>query len=165
MSTADACDREAAWLNTIGDGLPALPAAAGGPWKVIQAYWPGLRQATQKTSIYVTRTHLADDRVANLRVRDSYMFRLKLVWPVLAATAPLAETEQRNLDLAIDLLITRIRGPVGDKTHGARFLSVGEVPREMPVTVEFDDPEVTIPADKSLRAVCTYYADDYEING
>lgn len=165
MSTADACDREAAWLNTFGDTLPALPAVAGGPWKVIQAYWPGLRVPTQKSGIYVQRGHLTDDRVANLRVRDSYEFRLKLVWPVLAATAPLAETEQRNFDAAVGLLIQRIRGPVGDKTHGGRFLSVGEVPREMPVTVQFDDPEQTIPAEKALRAVCTYYADDYEING
>ena len=165
MSTADAADREAAWLNTAGDGLAVLPTAAGGPWKVVQAYWPGLRWATQQTGIYLLRRHLADDRAASLRIRDSYEFVLKLVWPVLNVTAPLAETEQRRFDAAIELLIQRIRGPVGDKTHGGRFLSVGEVPREQPVTVMFDDPEVTISADKTLRANCTYYADDFELNG
>jgi hypothetical protein len=164
-STADAVARESAWLNTFGDGLPALPAAAGGPWNVVQGYWPGLRLATQQTGIYVLRRHLADDRVANLRIRDSYEFNLKLVWPVKASTAPLAETEQQNFDNAIDLLIQRIRGPVGDKTHGGAFLSVGEVPREQPVSVGFSDPEQTIPAEKALRALVTYYADDIEING
>lgn len=165
MSTADAVFREAAWLKTTGDGLPSLPAAAGGPWKTIQGYWPGLRWATQQTGIYVLRTHLGDDRVASQRIRDSYEFNLKLVWPILTPTAPLAETEQQKFDNAIELLIQRIRGPVGDKTHGGRFLSVGEVPREPPVTVVFADPEVTIPADKALRATVTYYADDLEITG
>ena len=40
MSTADAVDREAAWLATSGDGLPALLVTAGGPFGVVQAYWP-----------------------------------------------------------------------------------------------------------------------------
>lgn len=164
MSTADAVSREADWLNTFGDGLPALPAQAGGPWQVVQAYWPGARLAGNKTGIYVLRTKLTDPRVGNLRIRPSYPFSLKLVWPVRTSTAPLAETEQQNFDNAIDLLIQRIRGPVGDKTHGGRFLSVGEVPREPAVEVTFTDPEVSIPADKALRATVTYSADDFEIN-
>jgi len=164
VSTADAVSREAAWLATsITDGLPLLPSAAGGPWQVIQAYWPGIRLATQQTGIYVQRTDLDDVRAATQRIRPQYAFELKLVWPVRVTGAPIAETEAQNLDNAVDLLIQRLRGPLGDKTHGGRFLSVCEVPRENPVNVRFDDPETTIPVQKALRATVTYHADDLEI--
>lgn len=164
MSTADAVAREAAWLRTSGDGLPALPAAAGGPWKVVQAYWPGSRLATQQPGIYVLRSRLEDNRAANIRIRPAYEFTLKLTWPILTAGAPIAETEQQHFDDAVDLLLQRIRGPVNDKSHGGRFLSAGEAPREQPVSVAFADPEQTIAADRALRATVTYYADDFEIN-
>lgn len=164
MSTADAVSRETAWLNTTGDGLPVLPVSGGGPWEIVQAYWPGNRLASQKTGIYVLRSRATDPRVANLRIRPQYMFTLKLWWPIRAVSA-IAETEQQNLDDAVDDLIVRIRGPVEDKTHGGRFLSVGEVPGVPFVDVVFDDPEHTIKQDKTLRAVVTYYADDIEING
>nr|MDA8323338.1 hypothetical protein [Actinomycetota bacterium] len=98
------------------------------------------------------------------RIRPSYEFRLRLVWPVRQATAGSAEAEQRAMDAAVDLLIQRIRGPLGDKTHGGRFLSVGEDLGKPAPTVTWDDPEHTIPATKSLRALVTYHADDFEIN-
>lgn len=162
--TATAVDREAAWLSTSGDGLPALLKADGGPFDVVQAYWPGNRMATQKTGVYVLRTHLDDNHPMSQRYRPMYLFRLKVVWPVKAATAELAEQEQRALDVAIGFLLQRIRGPLGDKTHGARFLSVGETPGETSSAVDFDDPEQTIPANKELRATVMYYADDIEFN-
>jgi hypothetical protein len=165
VSTADAVSREAAWLNTTSDSLPYLPSSAGGPWEIVQAYWPGSRLASQKTGIYVLRGRATDPRVANLRIRPQYTFTLKLWWPIRATGPGIAETEQQNLDDAVDDLIQRIRGPVEDKTHGGRFLSVGEVPGVPFVDVVFDDPEHTIKQDKTLRASVTYYADDIEIDG
>jgi hypothetical protein len=165
VNTGSAVSREAAWLATSGDGIPALLTSAGGPWGIVQAYWPGTRFATQKTGVYVQRTDIADLRANSQRIRPGYSFTLKLVWPVKSSTVPLAETEAQNLDNAVDLLLQRIRGPLGDKTHGGRFLSVGETPgRPSVVTVRFDDPEQTIPAQKAIRAVVSYNADDYEIN-
>ena len=163
MSTADAVQREADWLATSNDGLPALLTSAGGPWDIVQAYYRRT-PPSEKTSIYVLRTSIADDRVANIRIRPTYEFSLKLVWPVRMTASSLAEDEQQALDAAVDLLLQRIRGPVGDKTHGGRFLSVGEAPRSPGVHVTFEDPEITIPQLKSLRATCVYYADDLEIN-
>lgn len=168
--TSNAVDREAAWLATTTDTLPALLATAGGPWQVVQAYWPGSRLRAQETGIYVTRTHLADDHPVAMRFRPQYAFKLKLNWPVRAVSV-IAETEQRNMDAAIGLLLQRIRGfpPIGiqpaDKTHGGRFLSVAEVPEEQPCLVTFDDPEITIPAEKALRCAVTYYADEIEFVG
>lgn len=163
--TADACDREAAWLATSGDGLPGLLTDAGGPFEVVQAYWPGNRLGTQKTGIYVTRRTIADQHRLAQRYRPQYLFILKVVWPVKTAASPIAETEQRNLDAAVGLLLKRIRGPLGDKTHGGRFLSAAEVPQEQPVNVNFTDPEQTIQAAKELRVTVMYHADDLEFNG
>lgn len=165
VNTGNAVAREAAWLSVGNDELPALLTTAGGPWQVVQAYWPGTRIATQRTAIYVQRSDIADVRANSQRIRPAYSFMLKLVWPVKSSTAPLAETEAQSLDNAVDLLLQRIRGPLGDKTHGGRFLSAGETPtRPAMVVVRFDDPEQTIPAQKALRATVIYNADDYEVN-
>jgi hypothetical protein len=160
--TARAVSREVAWLTTSGDGLPALLTANGGPWDIVQGYWPRT-MATQKTGIYVLRTTLSDERASNARIRPSYGFDLKLVWPIRMTSSPLAESEQQNLDNAIDLIIQRVRGPMFDKSHGGAFLSVGEVPRMPGLRVQFDDPEITIPVQKALRAVVSYPADDLEV--
>lgn len=164
--TASAVTREAAWLQTSGDGLPALQAADGGPFQVVQAYWPGAKLRTQQTGLYVRRARITDPRVSNQRLRPLYPLLLVIVWPVRGSPGMtvIAETEQQNLDYAVELVRQRVTGPLGDKTHGGRFLSVAEVPREQAVTVDFDDPE-TILQQKVLRARVTYLADDFEING
>lgn len=162
---SDACDREASWLQTSGDSLPVLLAAAGGRWGVVQAYWPGIRLATQKRGIYVTFGKITDQRVNSSRVRPQYVFRLKLTWPVLKGTTQIAEGEQAAFAAALQDLVGRIRGPFHDKGHGGRFLSVGEVPRGAgwPVILP-EDPEKTLPA-RYLGAAVTYSADDFETTG
>ena len=166
MPTADpsaAETRETAFLCTAGDGLPSLLAANNGPWEVIQAF---LRRTprTQQTRFYVWCADWQDNRAANIRIRTTYQFILKMYWPVRATTAPLAEQEQQAFKSAAALVVERIRGFVNDKTHGGAFLSVGEAPRQPGVHATFEDPEVTIPADKELRGQLLYYADDFEIN-
>lgn len=163
--TSDAVTREATWLAQAGDGLPALRTDDGGPFGVVQAYWPGNRLGTQKTGLYVTRRTIAMQHPTAQRYRPQYLFALKLVWPVKTPQSPLAENEQTAFDAAVQLLLQRVNGPVGDKTHGGRFLSVAETPEEAPVAVDFDDPEATIKASKELTATVSYYADDLEFNG
>lgn len=160
MGTEDAVDREVAWLTASGDGLPGLLADVGGPWDNIQAYWPRT-PATRQKSVYVQRRTIHDERTANIRRVPTYAFVLKIVWPISTSTGS-AEKEQRALDAAIDLLLQRIDGPLLDKTHGGRFLSVAENPRY--VDVEFIDPEQTISQVAALRAEVSYSADDFEIN-
>jgi hypothetical protein len=167
---ADACAREATWLQTSGDTLPALLVSAGGRWDVIQAYWPGARLATQKRGIYVLRggpagPAIVDVRPNSMRARPQYAFFVKLTWPVKTGTSPIAETEQANFDLALADLLVRIRGPLVDKSHGGRFLSAGEVPPGNWPEVHQDDPEITIPRDRALRGSVTYRADDLEEPG
>lgn len=160
FNSADAVDRETAWLNTTGDGLPPLPADFGGRWDLVQAYWPRI-QNTEKRAIYVMRQRLAQPRFANQRVMTGYAFRLRLWWPILAPDGNV-EDEQRNLDAACDDLLVRITGPMLDKTHGGRFLSVAENPREL--TIDFADPAESLLNYNALIADCMYAADDRELN-
>lgn len=163
VSTGDAVQREANWLNRYGDGLPALTAAQGGPWDVVQAYWPRTPNYNLN-GVYVTRHRLLDVRISNQRKRPGHAFRLKLFWRVGSTTTGmgLAEAEQQAFDFAIDLLLQRIRGYLGDKTHGGQFLSVGETPgREPEISVDFDAPETTL--DRGfLSGTVMYSADDVE---
>jgi hypothetical protein len=156
--TADAVARETAWLTSDGDGLPALLATAGGPWDNVQAYYPRTPYQEQR-SIYVLRHKVAQKRFGAQRVLHTYPFRLILWWPLLAVDGS-AEEEQAAFDAGIDLLLQRILGPLGDKTHGGRFLTVGE---DNISDVDYTDPEQTLQLG-GLRAEVTYSADDIEIN-
>ncbi len=162
MSTGDAVAREAAWLQSSGDTLPALLKPQGGPFDVVQAYWTRTPDVNAR-SLYVLRRRLGVPRTANQRIMPQHPFQLVVWWPVLDGTGS-DEAEQQALDNAVDLTVTRINGlllPVMDKTHGGRFLSVAENPRL--VDVEFTSPEVTLPQGY-LRADITYSADDLELN-
>lgn len=162
MSTADAVAREVAWLQTSGDGLPGLLKPTGGPLDTVQAYWPRTPNGRQ-TSLYLMRHSLQERRFANQRKIWQYRFRAVLWWPIGATTtnAPLWEAEQQALDNTVDLVLARIRGFVGDHTHGGRFLSVAEAPQSGSVDVTFDDPERTANATPAmLRAEISYLADD-----
>lgn len=158
MSTADAVDRETAWLSTVGDGLPALLASSGGAWDVVQAYMPRT-PATRGNQIYVLRRNVRSHRVSNARRRPLYEFELKLIWPLQSGTGQ-AEADQRNFDAAVDAILARVVGPLGDKTHGGRFLSAAEVPDL--ISVRVDDPERTIPEGR-FTATVLYSVDDNEI--
>lgn len=175
VTSADACDRETAWLTLPGtavDGLPSLLVVDGGPWDVIQAYTPRT-PAQRKAQVWVTRTDFRVERFGHVRSIFGYDFLLKLWWPLSSGTGS-AEADQRAFDVAIHLLCMRIRGvgpnqPGGsDKTHGGAFLQVAEgsdVTRTMPgVHVHMDDAEQTITSGVWFRATVQYAADDRDFN-
>ncbi|MEE6264874.1 MULTISPECIES: hypothetical protein [Streptomyces] len=161
MTTADAVDREVAWLTTSGDGLPALLTSAGGPWGSIQAYQPRT-PGRRNTYAILLRRQIHEKRFANVRRMPTYEFVLKLIWPLTSGQGR-AEDDQRAFDAAVDKVLTRIGGLPGDKSHGGRFRSVAENPEY--VIVRFTDPEQTMPPEAEFRAEIVYYADDIEING
>ncbi|MQS14520.1 hypothetical protein F7Q99_20185 [Streptomyces kaniharaensis] len=159
---ANAVTREAAWLTTFGDGLPALLKANGGPWDVIQAYMPRT-PAAQKTQLYVLRRRWQTDRLSIGRRLPSYHFHLVAYWPIGATTTgtQIAETEQAAFDNALYLLVQRIEGFATDHSHGGRFLSVAEAPPTTVIDVEYGDPAHAISAG-FLTATVTYTADDQD---
>ena len=162
MSTADAVAREAAFLAAYNpaDGLPALTQANGGPWQTVQAYWNRTPDHLGK-SIYVLRHQTKSVRFANIQKINKYVFRLICWWPLVNSTGS-AEVAQTQFDSALDLVLTRITGPLLDKTHdGARFLSVAE--DDQGIELNYHDPVQTIERG-FFAAEITYNADDPNYN-
>lgn len=166
MPSADAVVRETAWLTAYSptDGLPGLPTSLGGPFDVVQAYWPRT-PATRTNQLYVMRGRIMSDRLGFSRRIDKYDFRLRIIWPLSSSTGAW-EPVQQALDDAVDLVLQRIIGPVNamplDKTHGARFLEVAEDP--CLINIEFSDPEQAAAA-AQLEATITYSASDRDYTG
>jgi hypothetical protein len=158
MTTADAVDREVAWLTSSGDSLPALLASAGGPFTNIQAYWPRT-PGRRNTNLYLLRRGIHQKRFANVRTMATHHFTARIVWPLQSGQGK-AENDQRALDAAIDLLLQRIAGYPGDKTHGGRFRSVAENPEY--VSVQFTEPAQSMTSEAEFWADVDYYADDPE---
>lgn len=158
---SDAVDREVAWLITTGDGLPALRTVDGGPFQILQARWPRI-PSTSKTQLYVLRSPVASykiERFAAIRSAPVTGFMLSLHWPMTQGTGS-AEAEQALFEQAIDSVLTRVLGFQGDKSHGGRFLSVGE--DHGGITVNYDDVEQAM-GSRVFKATITYSADDLEI--
>jgi hypothetical protein len=157
---ADAITREAAWLNTFGDGLPALAAAQGGPFTVVQARM-SRTPATRQTALYLTPAIYSEERWANFRRLGTYNFRAAVFWPIGSTTTgvTIAEVEQQALDDALELVVERIRGLLEDHTHGGRFLAVAEAPAHGGISVHYTDPAATL-SEAMLRADVLYQAQD-----
>lgn len=175
VTSADACDREAAWLSapgTVQNGLPSLLTVDGGPWEVIQAYVPRT-PAMRKSQVWVTRQMFRAERWANVRTLLGYHFVLKLTWPLSSGSGN-AEADQRAFDVAINSLLLRVRGvgpnqPGGaDKTHGGAFMQVAEgssvTGTQSGIQVDYVDPEQTMTAGVDFRATVIYSADDPDMN-
>jgi hypothetical protein len=153
MSTADAVARETAWLKTTGDTLPSLLTADGGPFNSIHGYMPRT-PARRETAIYVLRRSVTISRFAHIRRMPTHAFNLVCDWPMTNTTGD-AQAAQQAFDNAIDLVLQRIGGLVGDKTHGGRFLAVAEGTSEL--HVEFAHVH-----DALYTAQISYTADDAE---
>lgn len=164
-NSADAVAREIAFLTASGDGLPALLKSAGGPWDIVQAYWPRTPLARQ-SGVYLMRGSIMGYRWANQRRIETHEFRGKLRWPIGSTTTSVGiwEAEQAAFDSAIQMLTQRIYGYMFDHTHGNRFLSVAEAPEPGRVTVHYEDPEHSASQNPAmLAATISYSADDNEI--
>ena len=162
MAYSDALDRETAWLTTV-DTLPSLLTVNGGPFQVVQARYPRT-PAKMKTALYVTRypgSSMQGERFAIGRTLQTHHLRLIAEWPITSGQGS-AEADQLAFDEAIDLILTRVYGPLGDKTHGGRFLSVAENPAPGVVNVDADDPIRAIAAGRFTTRI-DYHADDTEL--
>lgn len=164
VTTANAVDRETAWLQGSGDGLPALLIAAGGRWDVVGPYQPRTPNQSQ-SQLYVQRRALKIERFGMIRRMAHYEFALCMYWPFRRGDGN-AEGEQRSFDLAIDDVLTRVGGlgpPLADKTHGGRFLSVAEDPTQ--IDLRYTPAATTFAALVNYEAEITYWADDFDFNG
>lgn len=161
MSYADAVAREVAWLNADLSALPVpIPTLLKptGPFDLIKAFGRSEKARVPGRILFVSRERAPEYRLALQQKFHVHHFRLKIGWPVRATTQ---ETDLSNLDTALELLLTRIRGPIGDKTHGGRFLSVaeGEDSGTPEIDVIWDEPELVDENNRSIVFVRYLAAD------
>jgi len=163
--TSTAVPREAAWLAAVTAGLPSLLVADGGPFEIVQPYYTR-SPAMRKRSVFVMRGNLTEMRLGGLRKIDRYTFRLIVRWPCHPSGGRM-ESDEADFDAAIDLLLQRIRGPVGDHTHGGAFLSVAEEANGATISIDFAPAEQTLAGGAGnspyLAATVRYTADDEQI--
>jgi hypothetical protein len=167
----DAVDRETAWFQAeppaTFSSAPALHKSAGGPFDHVQAYRPKNMPARGRW-LYIYRDYRSPQRekVTDMGERRIHEHRLlaHILWKFEEKTRK-AEDSERHLEEAIARVLTRIRGPQGDKTHagateGAEgFNDVADVNDEP--TVEFlDDPLDAIRTSQSVQVLITYAAND-----
>lgn len=125
VSYADAVTAEAEWfgLDLTADGIPPLVSADGGPFTLLAPYLR--RQDQRPRQCLLTHTTSRDRRIAKDLLHVDHEVAALVLWPNPGA-ALRSHEDQAALDEAVDAVVKRIRGPVGDSTHGGRWWRVGE---------------------------------------
>lgn len=125
----------------------------------VTAYWRHRPRGVKAAELRKIRTR--ERRVSVGRKELLHDFEIRVQWPITAGTKRLAE-DMRYFENALDLLCDRIRGPVGDHTHGGLFMSVAEAEdgsgRDADITVELAEPDVAEEGDGQLTATVRYSA-------
>jgi len=151
--SSDAITREAAWLAA---------GTLSSYFKHIQAYPRVLPEKVSSLSLYRERIAETRESMGGRKLQTHHLVAT-VRWP-LVSRAGQAEAELLALDVAVEALLARIRGPLGDKTHGGRFLSAGEdIEVDFPDPLEvLDSPDVGNARGGTGRLVVTvrYSADD-----
>lgn len=159
LNTDSVITRETAWLNITTDTLPAL-VGTGAPFAVISAQFP--RQKGNLPAVRVTRSEFRTIPYATQQTFTRHAMRLRVWWPVLGSGD--AAAAATALDAALELLLQRVVGPVDEKKHGGRFMSVAEEKTGQPgVIVKITDPEVALAHGKALTADVLYVIDDLPV--
>lgn len=133
-----AVTREAAWMTTDPPAgwaaAPPLMKATGGYFDIGQGY---LRSITKSgRNLYVLRESTAEARLAFGGMKEWRHHMLVIVyWSIESHTGQLEVEEQAN-DTAIAAVLTRIRGPLGDHSHGGAFVGVAEDQSEIRVEAQ-----------------------------
>ena len=164
--------REAAWFTV--DPPPTFPtappllAANGGPFDICQGYYQRVDQRARE--LYIVRTGSDEDRDTSSTVGTfgggmggmkgwKHTITLYLFWAFEDPTGSL-EAEQQNFDSAMAAVMTRIRGPFGDKSHNQAFASVGEGTASDRIQVRVTDVRALMDQGQPLEAQIIYSAYD-----
>lgn len=171
---ADCVDREAAWFTS--DTLPSFPDApplsaattpTPGPFELIQGYLPQVMDGPQRALYIYTAGRARSERISTGLGGQAYPFVAYIRWPFTAGVGDgLLEGEMAALNTAVDLVLTRIRGPQGDKTHGGAFLSVAEIGGLMgglqdDIDIEPTDPVAAVESGAPLEVRLHYTVVDH----
>jgi hypothetical protein len=130
-----------------------------GPWDQGQAYLT--RTEARNRALYIRRSRTQEDRYGAGGTKIwRHDLEIYATWSFESAIGKL-EDEQQAFDTAVAKLLTRIRGPLGDKSHDGAFVGVGEgdTGRDL-IDVVFTDPRDTMGKRQPLTARILYPAYD-----
>lgn len=140
---------------------PNLLAASTPPGPFDRGQGYVTRTEARERALYLIRARTTEDRYG---AGGTKVWRHDLVifaeWSFESATGSL-EAEQQAFDTAIAAVMARIRGPIGDKSHGGQFVAVGEgdTGRDL-IDVQFTDPRQDMGKRQPLEARILYPAYD-----
>lgn len=146
MSWADAVTREAAWFTSDPppggsfNTAPPLLLANGGRFDIVQGNLQKYSPASR--ALYIYRTgRMKEERISFGGVKvQSHHFVALIQWPYRGGPSGSGklEDEVNARDLAVDDVLTRIRGPLGDHSHNGQFWSVAETDGDIEIDIEDD---------------------------
>lgn len=168
---ATAVTREANWFTNdppVGgsfNAAPPLQSANGGPFTIVQAYLPAVDMEARALYIYRPAGGSVVRVGAGGVMTVQHDFVALIEWPYLGGNAAGSmEAELQALDAALGAVVARIVGPLGDKSHGGQFASVGEGDSGTNFRFEFEqDPYDVALRGGPFRVRIRYTADDFFI--
>lgn len=153
----NAVSREVTWFTqeppASFPSAPPLIKASGGAFDLIQGYVP--KEVPRQRCIFIVRERAREARIAFGEKEWVHHMRVIVVWPL---DEPKAEDDLQLLDTAIAAVMTRIRGPFGDKSHGGQFVGVGEDDAE--IEPDFGDQLTQVAEGGPLEVHIAYQATD-----
>lgn len=142
-------DREVTWLNG-SSSLVALVKPT--------AYSRKRQDGAKSLDLRITNT--VERRIAIGKRERIHTIEALITWPVVSGASSMTD-DQRYLGAAVEQLLTRIEGALGDHSHGGLFLSVGEDEdgNQADTEVEYSDPIAALELDPPvITATVTYRA-------
>jgi hypothetical protein len=122
----DVLAREEAWYlaDLANRGLLPLLAASGGPFDVVAANPRRLSQG--KRQLWLAHAESNMGRGSKQDTRWDHDLVVLALWSSMQSSVR-ADDDERTLDLAVQRVIDRIKGPPGDRGHDGRWWAVGPV--------------------------------------
>jgi len=162
----DVVVREAAWYTVDPPpgfaSAPALQAVNGGPFDGIQAYWTKVPQ--RQRWLFVTCEGEVRNELDEWQAHREaiYQMVLTILWSFEAGSGAL-EDEQQNLHDAVEKVLQRVYGLIGDKTHNSQFTAVaaGGPEGDGRITVRMPNSYDQVTARQPLMAEIRYFATDW----
>lgn len=133
--TDTAVDLECVWLNGDPAVISYLPDG-------VERWVRDLPAGTKAAELRIESSE--ETRVSIGRVQIVHQLILRITWPTQNAASTIQD-DQAYLAGAARALVVRIRGLLGDHTHGGAFASAGDTHdgNARGIAVQFEDPNVS----------------------
>ena len=161
-----AVSAEAAWFTAEPPAswptAPPLISTSAGPFDAVQAYRPFVPPKGKNLFIYRDYGAEQGEEWLASGAQNQWHHHLiaQILWSFTEATGS-GETMEQHLETAIAAVMARIRGPIGDKTHGGAFTDVGDAHGNGISRVRFvGDPYDSLEKQEAVEVLIHYTVTD-----